>query len=121
MNTFELKGHKVISITKPNLEEFLLRTEKDGKSHEFRFYHIFGCCESVTKADAEPSATILDGLVIDFAEDDAKPEETKDGSQTETIFTLGSGDLRMRLVFVVESNGYYGETVEIEQVEGVAK
>lgn len=95
-------------------EEVRILTE-DG--NEYLFYHQQDCCESVSLADFELSAKILEGATIISAEvvtnSSNESEEVYESSDSWTWsfykIETDKGGLWMR--WFGESNGYYSEEV----------
>lgn len=100
-------------------EEVYIKTT-DGKT--YKFFHEQDCCESVYLADFEVD-NIVGGLIVKAEEvsesGDDQSENKPDGyceSFTWTFYKVDTtkGSLWMR--WLGESNGYYSESVNIEEV-----
>lgn len=99
--------------------EAILFRRSDGK--DFLFYHAQDCCEDVSISDVNGDWTDLLGtpiLVAEAREEDGPPDDC--GSSTWTFYTFrtvkGSVDVR----WIGTSNGYYSESVSLEEVQFVS-
>lgn len=95
--------------------------------HVFKVFHRQSCCEHVRLEDFEGDVEDLVGHVLTTAEQvssqdrfDGKPQASEycpeDDSFTWTFYRLGTDHGMMTLRFLGESNGYYGEEMEIKDL-----
>ncbi|MHA6837766.1 DUF7448 domain-containing protein [Ralstonia pseudosolanacearum] len=97
-------------------EVVTLRTEC-GRT--FRMYHRQDCCESVAIADVTGDAADLIGEPILRAEEatsDAS-DDSSDSSGTWTFYKLATRKGYVDIRWLGESNGYYSEAVDFEEVK----
>jgi hypothetical protein len=96
-------------------------TTSDGK--EYRFVHVQDCCESVGIHDITGDLAALIGLPLTTSRKDVLtdwPEDAPKGEYVEsftwTALFLETKAAAVRVRFLGESNGYYGEGVDLEEV-----
>jgi hypothetical protein len=115
---FQLKGEhgRRVNIDERNHE---VRFETD--KHKVRIYHMQDCCESVKLVKVIGRLGNIDG-VITLAEMDKRDEppfehefkKNYNDSHTWTGVFIETTKGRLEFWFLGESNGYYGESVEVE-------
>ena len=109
-----------------------------NNEREVYIAHEQDCCETVRMLDHDDSFLSLTGEVITATSHDSEspadsksyPQVIKDfwkgygsgedyqpESSTHTIITLSAGDKVVKLEWFGESNGYYGEGVELREKE----
>lgn len=126
-------------ITGLNLQsdELVLRCEDRQRSikHDvrgFRFYHNQDCCESVNIISIEGDLMALIGETILEATQDSDSAEYNwpEGwlprpawvgsiceSATRTVLTFRTKHGTVKIVWLGESNGYYSESVDMEEID----
>ncbi|WP_417737245.1 hypothetical protein [Rosistilla oblonga] len=93
--------------------EIMLTTES-GKV--IKIFHDQDCCETVAIEDAEGEWHKLFGKVLVEASRDEKQSECDYGSKTETTLKFRVDGATVISRWIGESNGYYSESVDIEEV-----
>lgn len=135
----ELKGLVITGFNFTN-DEMALRCE-DCRGYTpgthrfpvrgFRFFHNRDCCESVTIVSVEGDlAKVLYAEVLEATQDadnsgvgwrpewGEKPADCyTDESVTRTVFTFHTKDATLRVVWIGTSNGYYSESVDMEELD----
>ena len=120
MNINALLGKTITAITgKPGDDEMILATS-DGKN--YKFYHSQDCCEHVAINDVVGDLGDLLGEPLLEAEEstsnenppDYKPEYQE--SATWTFYKFGTRKGRVTVRWLGESNGYYSESVDFEEM-----
>ena len=114
-----LKGQRIVKITKGNN---LIRFDTD--QHSYIMQHNQDCCESVSINKIVGDLQSLVGKKIISASDivgTEKPAECEtpeyhDESFTWSTFILKAKGIEVKIVWYGTSNGYYSETVNIDQV-----
>ncbi len=102
--------------------EIMLTT---ASNRTIRIYHIQDCCESVRIEDTQGNWHELIGKVIVEASEDVEPQgdpppTTKyPDSWTRTTLTFRVNGATVISRWIGESNGYYSESVDIEDVSSV--
>jgi len=116
----ELKGLSLASVeNKDNVE--VIFTTVDGR--QFRLFHDQGCCESVGLEDIAGDLSDLVGevLLAEESTSDKNPEGyIPDGWQDSflwTFYRIGTVLGTVVLRWYGESNGYYSESVDFEEIE----
>ena len=107
----------------PNHEGEVIFTADDGR--QFKMYHRQECCESVYLAESvfeSATGTIEDMLhtPILVAEEVITEVSTDYGSSTHTFYKLATLKGYLTLRWIGESNGYYSERVDFEQITQVS-
>lgn len=114
-----LKGKTLTSVTGCEVRsEEVVFTADDGTS--YRLYHHQCCCENVQVEDVIGNVEDLIGTPILMAEevsnaDEPAPEFAE--SYTWTFYKLATIKGYVTLRWLGTSNGYYGESVDFEQLE----
>jgi len=117
----EIVGKIFTSIENKNNEEIIF-TEDNGR--KYRMYHSQDCCEDVGVEDIVGNLDNLINTPILRASEDTNNEENPEGitkedqdSFTWTFYNISTvkGDVTIR--WYGESNGYYSESVDFEEVE----
>jgi len=93
--------------------EIMLTTES-GKI--IKIFHEQDCCECVSIKDTEGEWHKLVGKVIVEASKDESQGQAECGSRTETSLKFRVDDATVISRWIGESNGYYSESVDIEDV-----
>lgn len=121
MNTFELKGAKIARMPDISRDEIIIVIVRDNTIERWRFYHQSDCCESCHVVKVTIQGNILDQQIIEANDDhpdngpDTWPAEYSfDYSHTWSRFIIRVPGGYLEFWFLGESNGYYGETVDIE-------
>lgn len=117
-----LKGLTIVDVKgleKGSEEVFFETKNAAGETRKFHMLHYQDCCESVYVADVDGDVTDLIGAKVVEAY-----EETKDASGSEDVYDSGTwtfyfiqttkGGVWIR--WLGESNGYYSESVDFEEV-----
>lgn len=104
------------SIENVDNRELIFKTT-DGKT--YRMYHFQYCCEIVTIEDIVGDLNDLIGSPILIAEEVTNRDNPKEHSESNTWtfykFSTIKGSVTIR--WYGESNGYYSEAVDVEEVE----
>ena len=120
-----LRGEKIKSIGIVPCDEIHIETESGKK---YRMHHEKDCCESVVIHDVTGDLQDLVGFTLtaasedsiragngEWPEDVARPEY--EDSWTWTTYTFETLASKVRIRWLGQSNGYYGEGVQIEEIE----
>ena len=120
-NFFELKGQRVRFIESTEFEVTIV-TELG----EYKLMHYQDCCESVCVHEKSMGENPFDNLEfspprkIILAEDDHPdldpPTDLESYTWSRFVLVL-EGDLKILILFLGESNGYYGETVDFVKLD----
>lgn len=94
-------------------DEIMLTTASGRK---IKIYHDQDCCETVWIEDTQGNWHELIGKVIVEASKDEKQDECDYGSRTETTLKFRVDDATVISRWIGESNGYYSESVDIEDM-----
>ena len=117
MSTFAaLLGETIIHIegAHPASEEIVF-TLNNGK--KYRMYHRQDCCEAVSVTDVEGDPyDLLWGPLLQ-CEEVSQVDPSASESGTWTFYKLGTIKGRVTIRWYGESNGYYSETVDFEEVK----
>lgn len=112
-NEFEtMIGEVLSSIDIDTKENQILLTTKSGRI--FKFYHEQDCCESVT----------INGLVVGDIQKlvgGVIQEITKEESTTDTTLTFKIDEHTVISNWIGESNGYYSESVDFQEIDKLGK
>lgn len=99
-------------------EEQIMLTTESGRI--IRIYHSQDCCENVEVEDTEGNWHELVGKVIVEASEEVKqdgdPPPKNPDSWTRTTLRFKAGDSTVISRWLGESNGYYSESVDIEEL-----
>lgn len=98
-----------------------------ASGRRFRMHHDQDCCESVYLQDVVGGATDLLGVPLLVAREDTNRNETPVGitpppfpdSYTWTFYNLATVRGHVTLRWLGESNGYYGESVDIDELKPI--
>ena len=107
---------KTITRIEKSTDQLILHTE-DGK--KYKMYHDQGCCESVEIEDICGKLSDLIGTPLTMAEAVESNENPKDEdyeSFTWTFYKFATIKGYVTIRWYGESNGYYSESVEIEDI-----
>lgn len=106
----DIIGKEVIKFYSSNDEDDMIFECSDGS--KYKLYHEQDCCETVNFI--ERKSTFLEVPFTIFSINyDMDSKETEDGSETDTYVTIQTDIGDMALFWHGESNGYYGESVEL--------
>lgn len=118
MNIKVLEGQTLteVDVTRGGDEQdSIIFTTKSGA--QYKMHHIQDCCEGVIIESINGDWDDLIGTTILLAEERTEGGSTHYGSETYTFYTIrtvkGSVDIRWH----GESNGYYSESVDFEQIK----
>lgn len=120
MGIEELSGKTLIKITNKNNKELIFLTTK---GEEYRLYHYQDCCECVRIEDICGDLNdLLASPIIDAEEVTSKENPEDINKERQDSFTWTFYKLATALGFVTirwygESNGYYSESVNFEQLK----
>jgi hypothetical protein len=110
MNFKELVGKVIVSVEGLEVgSERIVYHFEDGTACEV--VHMHDCCESVAVYRIDPSETIIGLPILEAIEefDNTNPPENADSwTWTNQLIRTSAG--QMTVVWLGESNGYYGET-----------
>lgn len=111
-----LQGETLVAIDADD-EDGILLTTQSGR--QIRIYHCHECCESVVIEGTDGQWHTLIGKPILLASHEEgqigdAPERAE--SWTRTVLTLKVDDATVINRWIGESNGYYSETITIEEL-----
>ena len=117
-----LLGKTLVSVENLKNEELQFTTD-NGET--YRLYHYQDCCETVTIEDIDGDLQNLVGSPIVQAEEVVSENQNPEGvpipeyqdSYTWTFYKLATVKGYVTIRWYGESNGYYSESVDFEQVE----
>jgi hypothetical protein len=123
MNIQELAGKKIVAIdiVDDPKKDHEIRIEIEG-GRVFRFYHNQDCCESVRIAAPKDSDGSLLSLIGKEIREVTQEEDRDDGTDTDydswtkTTITFRTDSETVISRWIGESNGYYSEDVDLEEV-----
>lgn len=122
MNVNELLGKTLTAISGKAGEDEMILATTDGKSYKFQHYQ--DCCESVRIADIIGDPQDLLGEPLLEAEEVTSNEhpagyagDRYDDSFTWTFYKLGTRKGSVTIRWLGESNGYYSESVDLEEMK----
>lgn len=84
----------------------------------YRLEHMQECCESVWLEDVTGDLADLVGSPVVMAEESTDKDATGVESTTWTFYKLGTAKGYVTLRWCGMSNGYYGEEVDLFELEG---
>lgn len=108
-----LLGKTLNKVEKIEDREIIFTTSKQKK---YRLYHNQDCCESVTIKDICGDLDDLIKSPIIQAEESTNQENKGCESSTWTFYRLATAKGQVVISFLGESNGYYSESVDFEEV-----
>ena len=123
MKTDELANKKIVAIDivdDPGRDHEIQITTECGRV--FRFYHSQDCCESVKIAaaqDGDGSLLSLIGKQIrEVTQEELRDDDTETSydSWTKTTITFRTDSETVISRWIGESNGYYSEDVDLEEI-----
>ena len=123
MDISVLVGKTLASVQGGVGDREIVFTTTDGK--RYRMYHDQDCSEDVDLVDVDGDLQSLVGSPILRAEESTsssenppgfKPPEYGDGSFTWTFYRLATVMSGVTMRWYVESNGYYSESVDFEEM-----
>ena len=118
----DLRGHTLKDIQNIDDEEIIFTLEDDS---QYRLHHIQDCCESVVVEDIAGDLRDLVGSPILLAEEVSSEENPPDAhpetiayqdSFTWTFYKLSTIRGSVTIRWYGESNGYYSESVDFDEV-----
>lgn len=119
MDISELVGKTLTHVTLATQGDSLIEFTADT-GERFRMYHSQDCCESVSIDDIEGDLADLIGSPIVLAEeasDCPEPDAPEYAdSYTWTFYRIATAKGFVVIRWFGESNGYYSESVDFEQV-----
>ena len=93
---------------------------KDSAGRTFRMWHEQGCCERVNVEEVHGDIADLIGTPILVAEESTNGEENKPSEHSDswlwTFYRLQTIKGPVQIRWLGESNGYYSEGVDFEEV-----
>lgn len=112
----DLIGRTVTRIERPNSGEVIFICDGDGTT--WRLFHYQDCCESVYLDDVAGDLADLTGTPIVMAEESTRNGSGEDGaeSRTWTFYKFATARGYVTLTWRGDSNGYYSESVDFEQI-----
>lgn len=110
----ELVGETLAFCDEDPSDDKILLTTVSGR--KFLFYHSQDCCETVQIESTEGEWRTLIGKVIEVAEhsEEDASESYESGTKTTLTFKVDGATVISR--WVGSSNGYYSESVDIEEL-----
>lgn len=116
-----LRGKTITAITQIGGNRIEITTD-DGK--RYAMLHDQDCCESVTIYDITGDLQSLVGAPLVVSHEEADSEWPADVARQEytesftwTRYFLETATAKVRIRWFGESNGYYSESVQIEEIE----
>lgn len=110
-----LKGRTFASVSKTDTT---VTFDGGSAGPSFRLKHMQDCCESVWLEDVAGDLADLAGSPIVMAEESTETGETGGEHSTWTFYKLGTAKGYVTLRWCGTSNGYYGEEVDLFELEG---
>lgn len=112
----ELLGKTITSITGRKGDDVMNITTLDNKC--YTFFHSQSCCESVSIEDIIGDLSDIVGSPLTMAEEATNEPEPYAGydSYTWTFYKFATLKGYVTIRWLGESNGYYGEGVDFEEV-----
>jgi len=118
----ELIGKTLTEVKVNGDKDEILFTADDGK--QWRMYHCQDCCESVTIEDIVGDLGDLIGSPIVMAEEvihegenpEGVPSKTYQDSFTWTFYKFATIKGYVTIRWYGDSNGYYSESVDFEEI-----
>jgi len=122
MELKELLGKTLTEATGKNGDDEIIFKTAEGKT--YKMYHSQDCCESVRVEDICGDMADLVGSPITQADEETNREKDPDGykreyppeSMTWTFYRLATAKGQVVIRWLGESNGYYSEGVDFEEV-----
>jgi hypothetical protein len=111
-----LVGETLTYIDIDDDEGKIMLTTESGR--QFMIHHYQDCCEVVRMESTEGDWDALIGKVIEIAthEEEEGPERQYSDHVTETTLTFKVDGATIISRWIGESNGYYSESVDIEEL-----
>lgn len=121
VNVKVLEGEILTNIDIDEDKRQMLLTTKSGRV--FRFHHKQDCCEDVKIVGLDENFTTLQGKVINEVKEEVVEEENMEDYEhrTKTNFIFKTDENTAICRWVGISNGYYSETVDIDELESAFK
>jgi hypothetical protein len=117
MGIEDLKGITLLNIELEREPDQLMFYSECGR--RWRMWHCQDCCENVVLQDIIGELSDLVGAPILVAEERVNGSETEWGHETWTFSELATIKGSVTLRWLGESNGYYSEAVDFEQLMSV--
>lgn len=102
-----------VEVAEPDKDEIILKTQC---GRDFRMWHEQDCCESVYVEDIIGDLDDLIGSPITMAEKSSNSGDGGWGTQTWTFYKLATIKGYVTLRWLGESNGYYSEAVDFQEI-----
>lgn len=109
-----LVGEVLTHIDTDEENNEIMLTTQSGRI--IKIYHRQDCCESVDIAGLDGDWQQLVGKVIIEATHDEVESDVEYGSKTDTTLKFRVNDATVISRWIGESNGYYSESVDLEDV-----
>lgn len=121
MNIKELEGLTILEVTglEDQSELVIIKAQKNERSkiRTFRMLHHQDCCECVNIADIDGGAEdLIGGQVLKAYESSNDATAGVSESGTWTFYTIQTNKGCVWIRWLGESNGYYSESVDFEEV-----
>lgn len=109
----DLFGKTLTSVENVNGEELVFTTTEGRK---YRLYHYQDCCESVFIESIVGDLNDLVGEPLLMVEESSNEGESEYGTSTWTFYKFATRKGYVDVRWFGESNGYYSESVDFEEV-----
>lgn len=121
IEAFTFRGWTLKSVELTADSVVLSFYDKEHKPRKFEIYHRQDCCESNDLTDVIFSGRVnqLFGRLLTVAEQEytqAGPRPCNSESYTWSHYKFGTDYAFVDIWFLGESNGYYGETTDIDEI-----
>lgn len=117
IKTEDLKGMTFVAFDVSD-DEILIENDKGDK---FRYFHYQSCCEDVSIDDVEGDLKdLLNTPILQCSEEESSEDKLKPSNDVEsftwTFYKFSTIKGYVTIKWYGESNGYYSESVDLEQV-----
>lgn len=109
----EMIGQELVDVENNGNEELIFFIANGKK---YKMYHRQDCCESVEIEDICGDLELLKGKIAEF-EEVSDERDTEFGTETWTFYKIATDQSFVTIRWYGESNGYYSESVDFEEVE----